>query len=452
MSTNEQAGAPQSSDRQLEDNGTPTDTTPTAQPSAHPHTQLHEVWMRWSQATLALLRRRPVVVAPDYDIVLTAVGNTATLGPHRPDLRQTVDAYAGDLTSQGEFHALAQLIVDTPELHAGLQPIGTPAFTDPQSQLSALWHVCRTFLLEYLTLTSDNALRFEETRFERVYAQLEDYIFQPGPFPSEWLLHVSNLSLEPTRVDLEHGLALRQMPPEERTWLIKQQLYTRTGGRLFDNVLAVAAYEDTQAKWSSQLGVTAPVLTAGNTVTLALRLLKPQPIGLTGYHWQPVNQPFLTFPRLYTPFTFNVPPLAYFGDKYMLTSDDADKLVGLWPKVKGAPNDNQLKMALTRLEDSYHRTKDEDRLIDYWIALESLFLPRRNTPALQGQMVAAVVAHYLGATVSDRNSIASILVESHELRNDIIHADEIKRTSKVAELVTKTGVYLREALRRRIQE
>jgi hypothetical protein len=184
----------------------------------------------------------------------------------------------------------------------------SPAYTDPNAQHSALWRVCRTFLLEYLTKTDDNPLSFEESRFERVYAQLETYIFQPGPFPSEWLFHLSNLSLELPRVDLEHGLALRQMSSEERMWLIKQRLATRTGIPFIDDVLAVAASEDSEEKWSSHLAVTAPVLTVANTLTLALRLLKPQPVGLTAYHWQPVNQPFLTFPRHYTSLNFNVPP------------------------------------------------------------------------------------------------------------------------------------------------
>ncbi len=219
MTGEEQAGTTQSTDKRSEDDGGASNVMPTARSGAHRNTQLHEMWTRWMRAALALLQSKPLVIAPDYDVVLTAIGHTATLGPNRPDLRQTVDAYAGDLAGLIELSELAQLILGTPMLHAGLQPTDTPAFSDPQAQLSALWRVCRVFLLEYVTVANDNALGFEEARFERVYAQLEAYLFQPGPFPCEWLLHLSNLSLEPNRVDVEAGLALRQMSPDDRVWL-----------------------------------------------------------------------------------------------------------------------------------------------------------------------------------------------------------------------------------------
>lgn len=57
-------------------------------------------------------------------------------------------------------------------------------------------------------------------------------------------------------------------------------------------------------------------------------------------------------------------------------------------------SDAALDMALTRLDDSYLREKLEDKLIDYWIALESLFLPRGAQPSQQGKLVAYIVAHY----------------------------------------------------------
>ena len=445
-----QADATRPADKQSDGNRGATNATPNAKLSTQWDIQLHVMCVRWIHAPLELLQSKPMVVVPDYDVALTAEGYSATLGANRPDLRQTVDAYVGDLTGQAEFLELAELVFGTPELAAGLLPIITPPSVVTRDQLSALWRVCRIFLLEYVTL--NNALSFEKAPFEHVYAQLQEYLSQPGPFASEWLLHLSNLSIEPNRVDLEEGLALRQVPQDERIWLIKLRLQSPLAGWFTHDVLAVLEYKDVEAKWSSHLQVTQAVLNTANTVVIALRLLKAQPVGLTGYHWQPVDQPFVTFPRHYTALNFNLPPMTYVGDRYVLTSGDADTLVTLWLNVQRALSDNMLKVALTRLEDSYHRTKDEDRLIDYWTALESLFLPRGSGPAQQGLMVAAVLAHYVGATASERDSIVSILIESHRLRNTIIHADKMKRPDKIKEMVTKTGTYLREALRKRIQE
>jgi len=220
----------------------------------------------------------------------------------------------------------------------------------------------------------------------------------------------------------------------------------------------VVEYKDMQEKWTSALQIPIPAFTAAQTVVLALRLLNSQPVGLSGYHWQPVDQPFLRFPRHIGSFNFNEPPLAYFGTPYVLTASDADMLAALWPQVQRATRDDRLTVAFTRLADSYLRTKDEDRLIDYWTALESLFLQSLSlsgggSQVQQGSLVAAALAHYIGANASERAGIANTLVDSHRLRGAIIHADKNNRTSeKVTELVTRTGEYLRAALRKRIQE
>jgi hypothetical protein len=56
-------------------------------------------------------------------------------------------------------------------------------------------------------------------------------------------------------------------------------------------------------------------------------------------------------------------------------------------------------------------------------------------------------------TVSERAGIVIALLDSHGLRNAIIHGDVKNRApDKVTELVTRTGEYLRAALRKRIQE
>ena len=46
----------------------------------------------------------------------------------------------------------------------------------------------------------------------------------------------------------------------------------------------------------------------------------------------------------------------------------------VWPHLADDLTDRSLALALERLNNSYHRAKDEDRLIDYWVGLEALFL------------------------------------------------------------------------------
>lgn len=114
--------------------------------------------------------------------------------------------------------------------------------------------------------------------------------------------------------------------------------------------------------------------------------------------------------------------------------------------------DDELSTALTRLEDSYGRTKDADRLIDYWTALEWLFLPPNTRVQDMGETAAMVLAHYIGLSASARRSIREDIKRSHTLRSHIIHGKRGSQPHNLAEMVTKTGERLRRALRKRIME
>lgn len=422
-----------------------------ARNKSHRSDELYTVFYRWMLSAHALLSSRAPLVSLDYDITLTENGHSAMLGPARLDFMATVDACVGDLTAQPDFLALAELVFGAPELASGIRPVNTSPSMLTQEELSALWRVGRAFLLEYFTAHRD--LLFDMKVFEQLYGRLEEYIFHPGPFETEWLLHLQNVSLEPDRVQLADGLALRKLTPDERIWLIKQDLRERRYTDLSrSDVLAIIEYQDMQEKWLSALQLPGPAFSAAHTVVLALRLLDSQPVGLMDYHWQPIDQPFLYFPRLVYYSNFGQSPIAKTGDTYLLTVGGADRLVALWPKLQRAQSDDLLNIARTRLADSYHRTRDEDRLIDYWIALESLFLPKKNL-AQQAFFVSSALAHYVGTTVSERADIVNALVDSHGLRNAIVHGESGARApDKITELVRRTGEYLRMALRKRIME
>src|SRR5260221_2372871 len=145
--------------------------------AAHRNAELHAMWSRWMLAALALLQNRAQIVAPDYDVTLHEDGHSsAFLGPERPNMQLTVDAYAGDLMTHPDFLALAEFIVSTPALATGIQMASSLPSSVTQEELSALWRVGRVFLLEYLAI--DDKLNFRRELIEHLYDRLEEYIFQ----------------------------------------------------------------------------------------------------------------------------------------------------------------------------------------------------------------------------------------------------------------------------------
>lgn len=78
-------------------------------------------------------------------------------------------------------------------------------------------------------------------------------------------MHLEAVSLEQDRIEFEDGIAVRKLTPEERIWLIKQQMFARTD-RYPHDVRAVVEYKTTQDKWESSLQLSIPAYEAAQAV------------------------------------------------------------------------------------------------------------------------------------------------------------------------------------------
>lgn len=122
---------------------------------------------------------------------------------------------------------------------------------------------------------------------------------------------------------------------------------------------------------------------------------------------------------------------------------------------KKAYQNNQLATPLTRFDDSYTRSKQEDKLIDYWIALEALFfslIPTKEYVSSMGNTVASTIAYYIGKTEQERRSIFAAIIASHKMRGYLVHGQRGTPPENVDLVVKKTENLLRQALRKRIEE
>ena len=139
-----------------------------------------------------------------------------------------------------------------------------------------------------------------------------------------------------------------------------------------------------------------------------------------------------------------------FTSPYVVVVDDVVALQGLWRQAQSALSDPLLAVPLKRFNDSYLRVDLDDRLIDYWVALESLFLPEGFTREMT-ELVAHAIAHYLGSTVSERNSIVALVRSSHKTRSDIVHG-KLTQDTQFESTVGKTRDLLRRAMQKRLAE
>jgi len=75
--------------------------------------------------------------------------------------------------------------------------------------------------------------------------------------------------------------------------------------------------------------------------------------------------------------------------------------------IGSALNLNKIGLAVTRWNIAADRFTEEDELIDYWIALESLFVP--DTVQELSYRTALRVAAFLGSNGAERKKIRNVI-------------------------------------------
>jgi hypothetical protein len=181
--------------------------------------------------------------------------------------------------------------------------------------------------------------------------------------------------------------------------------------------------------------------------------LDPTPVGVVARRQTTPDQPFSRssggtfFPALY-PFAFNA------RNEYRLGGSLEPQLRRYFPHARRAILTPTLQTAIARFNDSYVRTTTEDRLIDYWIALESMFFPKEQQVRELQFAVALAVSHYIGRTPTQRDTIYDTILLSYRWRSYLVHGKRgtAPRQKGLDTIVRETGEYLRTALAQRVLE
>jgi len=146
------------------------------------------------------------------------------------------------------------------------------------------------------------------------------------------------------------------------------------------------------------------------------------------------------------------PWLRLFDRPVVLREADGERLIRLWNRLNRGPNAEQVQLTFSRLSMMAEHLNNEDKLIYYWIGLESLFTPdSRQELALRASLR---IAAFLGQTPDERREIYGHMRHSYNWRSAIMHGDnrrkaQIARLEKkgtLSEITTKTRTYLIKAV------
>jgi hypothetical protein len=178
-----------------------------------------------------------------------------------------------------------------------------------------------------------------------------------------------------------------------------------------------------------------------DTVVTALRLLK------SGAAWYNVMGSWPGDPALGIHLASGTaswgPNPAVLTGSYELLEQDVQPLGDLVSGLGNVVRHKQLSLALQRFNLAYERTRPEDKLIDYWVALEALFLPGISDEL--SFRASLRIAYYLTTSPDERQDIFDKMRLSYDTRSRIVHGEEPK--ADAGQVASDTEEILRRALR-----
>jgi len=328
--------------------------------------------------------------------------------------------------------------------------------TAHQSTFLSGERVLHAMLLDQL---NDGSLDFRVDKFDQTYEKVEEYFSSQTERFVGWV-PLKNFSSELDEINVDPGIAVRRLPDEVIAEFFGYGGSGSFGGtnevlqwthgicveyelpKIFGGIVGAAdkSLEPLRANFDR------PV----DDVIRSLRLIKSGVVGIGPKLMKPQTWSPETGTLLYYGF-----PDVPFRAPYVLVQGDVTALLSLLPAVKVLDRErfSFLELALRRFNQSYGRVGAEDRLIDYMIAFEALYL--NDTGAQErGEMrfrLALRVAKFLREP-NQQQSLYREMRAAYNMRSSIGHGDVYDppkvdgRVIPIEEFISRIENYLRESL------
>jgi hypothetical protein len=141
-------------------------------------------------------------------------------------------------------------------------------------------------------------------------------------------------------------------------------------------------------------------------------------------------------------------PVPLHGQTGKVRPDDGPRLLRWAKRLEERSKNLPLDLALERWQEGTNRSKSEDQLIDYWIALEALFgSDSRGEIRFRCSLR---IAAYIGKDPDERVALCREMRDSYDARSALVHGDDPK--VNVRAVAGRTRECLRRALIRVLDE
>jgi hypothetical protein len=130
---------------------------------------------------------------------------------------------------------------------------------------------------------------------------------------------------------------------------------------------------------------------------------------------------------------------------YSLKIEEIGQISEIFERINKTDFDNRrpLRIACNRLNRSYGKSMHDEKIIDFMIAFEALFLRENSTNS--GRIIGTGCSVLLGRTDGEREKIYDFFMKAYKLRNKIVHGSAIDY-SGIDETQFKLKEYLRKSI------
>lgn len=385
----------------------------------------------------------------------------------RPDMFSLAWHFVRETPALVSSAILLKVLEDDPELSAKFHPEReSPAdWLGGKYLKNDVWNALLGPYIEEC-LKEHGRVLFAQGIFDRIFAETIDDVQSPSLAVETHLIPVGKIFLSQTEpIELEPGFRLRQLTAEEiekwlnRTWQLdtKLRIDEFSGLQCAIEITYQQSREDFSLEHSvdrmlKEMQAAEKELNKVDKLLGLLRLITNQNpyIALTQVSRRSLLQRSMSIslPKTPRPSQFN-----FVRDT--IDSALAERLAKLWQTIRAGTAVKNYELAFRRWSQATDRLNDVDRLIDYWIGLEALFMPDSN--AELSFRVSLRVAAFLGDNPDQWEKIYKDIRHSYNWRSAVVHGSssskekELSKEGTLQVVTTKTKEYLRSALLRLLE-
>ena len=316
---------------------------------------------------------------------------------------------------------------------------GNPIVEEKSQEWWASNELARSFLTAYFSGIGRPA--YDESTFDPMFQHLVIDLQSPTIAVTE-LSPLLNAKLDCERINVAPGLAIRKLSTDELEHWLNQYMenpFVRMHELSARDLYCLdCAIEATYKKGRPEAGgASQQVYENVPNLVRVVRLLTDRNVHVAFTKYISNNMLQMDLGTGYTPRAHIL------NLEAQLSSSMQQEIMDIWRRINAFTGNSAIRLALRRWDLVAERDNPDDALIDYWIALESLFI--QDSKQEVTYRASLRTAAFVGETPEEREEIYGKLKKSYNLRSGIVHGGDPKKGDK-SELIGKTRSYLRRAL------